>query len=74
MGYDTGTDMLLVASQLYYVDEALDLLYKMREMDPENPNIYRALTRLYLHKGCSGNAKRAHERELELGGVDPVNL
>lgn len=66
------TDMILVASQLFYVDEAIDLLYKMREMDPQNPNIYRALTRVYLHKGCPGHAKQAHDMELKLGGLDPI--
>jgi hypothetical protein len=67
------TDMILVASQLFYVDEAIDLLYKMRDMDPENPNIYRAMTRVYLHKGCPGMAKQAHDKELQLGGIDPIN-
>lgn len=68
------TDMCLMASQLLYVDEALDLLYKMGDMDPQNPNIQRALVRVYLMKGCPGLAKQALDKELELGGVDPINL
>ena len=68
------TDMILVSTQLYYVDEAIDLLYKMRDMDPQNPNIYRALTRAYLHKGCPGTAQQALDKELQLGGIDPINL
>ena len=66
------TDLLLVCAQLNYVDEALDLLTKMAAMDPQNPNIYRALTRVYLAKNCPAHAKQAHDRELQLGGLDPV--
>lgn len=66
------TDLLLVCSQLDYIDEALDLLYKMAEMDPNNPAIYRAMTRVYLAKNCPAHALKAHDKELELGGLDPV--
>lgn len=66
------TDYLLVCSQLNYVDQGLDLLYKMAEMDPNNPAVYRALTRVYLQKNCPVHARRAHDKELELGGLDPV--
>jgi len=66
------TDLLLVSAQLNYVDEALDLLYKMAEMDPNNPNIYRALVRVYLTRGCPAHARKAHQKELELGGLDPI--
>jgi hypothetical protein len=66
------TDYLLVCSQLNYIDEALDLLYKMAEMDPNNPAIYRAMTRVYLAKKCPVHAQKAHDKELQLGGLDPV--
>ncbi len=66
------TDLLLVCSQLNYIDEALDLLYKMAEMDPNNPAVYRAMTRVYLAKNCPVHAQKAHDKELELGGLDPV--
>lgn len=66
------TDLLLICSQLNYIDESLDLLYKMAEMDPQNPAIYRAMTRVYLAKSCPVHAQKAHDKELELGGLDPV--
>ncbi|MBT9585812.1 hypothetical protein IV102_20895 [bacterium] len=66
------TDFLLVCAQLNYVDEALDLLYKMADMDPQNPNVYRALTRVYLTKNCPAHAQDCHNKELQLGGLDPV--
>ncbi len=68
------TDYLLVCAQLLRVDNALSLCREMSQMDPQNPNIYRALTRIYLMKSCPAHAKEALQKELQLGGVDPVGL
>jgi hypothetical protein len=66
------TDYLLVCAQVLEIDRAFELLEKMKSMDPNNPRIYRALTRIYIQKGCPAHAKAAHDRLVELGGRDPV--
>lgn len=68
------TDYLLVCSQLLRVDNALSLMKEMAEMDPQNPRVFRALTRVYLLKNCPAHAKEAWNKEIQLGGVDQVGL
>jgi hypothetical protein len=68
------TDYLLVCSQLLRVDNALSLMKEMAAMDPQNPRVFRALTRVYLLKNCPAHAKEAWNTEIQLGGVDPVGL
>lgn len=68
------TDYLLVCSQLLRVDNALSLMLEMSGMDPQNPRVFRALTRVYVLKNCPAHAKEAFDREIQLGGVDPVGL
>lgn len=68
------TDYLLVCSQLLRVDNALSLMREMSAMDPQNPRVFRALTRVYLLKNCPAHAKEAFDMEIKLGGVDPVGL
>lgn len=65
-------DLFLLYNQRKMIDKSLHLLQQMSEMDPENPVIYRALVRAYLAKGCPAHALQAHERELQLGGTDPI--
>lgn len=66
------TDRLLVGSQLLQVGDVLSLAKQMAKLDPNNPLVYRVLTRAYLAKGCPAHAKQAHDRQLELGGIDPI--
>ncbi len=66
------TDYLLVCSQVLDLDRVFELAEKMKEMDPKNPRIYRVLTRIYIRKGCPGHAKAAHDKEIALGGLDPI--
>ena len=68
------TDYLLVCSQLTRVDEAYSLCREMAGMDSQNPRVFRALTRVFLLRGCPAHAKEAHDNELKLGGYDPVGL
>jgi hypothetical protein len=66
------TDRLLVGAQLVQVGDVLSQAKEMAKEDPNNPQVYRVLTRAYLLKGCPAHAKQAHDREIELGGIDPV--
>lgn len=66
------TDYLTVCAQVLDVDRVFELAEKMKEMDPQNPQIYRVLTRLYLRKGCPGHAQAAYNKQIELGGLDPI--
>lgn len=66
------TDRLLVSSQLVEVGDVLSQAKQMANEDPNNPLVYRVLTRAYLAKGCPAHAKLAHDRQLELGGIDPI--
>lgn len=66
------TDYLLVSSQLVRVDDVVSLCREMAKMNPNNPDVFRALTRAYLAKGCPAHAREAHAMEIQLGGVDPV--
>jgi len=66
------TDYLLVCAQLYRVDETLTLVQEMSNMDPQNPNLFRALARVYLAKNCPALAKQAYDTEIQLGGYDPL--
>jgi len=66
------TDYLLVCSQILDIDRAMELIEKMRAIDPKNPRVFRALTRIYLRKGCPGHAMAAHKKLEKLGGLDPI--
>lgn len=66
------TDMFLLYLQRKMIDKYLHLLQQMSDIDPENPVIWRGLVRAYLSKGCPAHALEARERELQLGGVDPI--
>ncbi|MCA9777448.1 MAG: hypothetical protein KC800_12045 [Candidatus Eremiobacteraeota bacterium] len=66
------TDYLLVCSQVVDIDRAFELTEKMKAMDPENPRIYRVLTRLYIYRSCPAHAKAAHDKLNALGGRDPI--
>lgn len=66
------TDYLLVCSQVTDIDRAFELTEKMKAMDPENPRIYRVLTRLYIYRSCPAHAKAAHDKLNALGGRDPI--
>lgn len=66
------TDYLLVSSQLNQVDTVVSLCQKMAAMDPQNPRVFRALTRAYLAKGCPAHAKQAYDTQIQLGGSDPI--
>ncbi|MBI3926409.1 MAG: hypothetical protein HY319_12785 [Armatimonadetes bacterium] len=65
-------DMFMLYAQKKMVDKYIHLLQDMIALDPENPVLYRALTRAYLLKGCPAHALEAHEREIQLGGYDPI--
>lgn len=66
------TDMFLLYVQRKMVDKYLPLLQQMSDRVPDNPILYRALVRAYLNKGCPAHAMQARQRELQLGGVDPI--
>jgi hypothetical protein len=66
------TDYLTVCAQVLDIDRVFELAEKMKEMDPQNPRIYRVLTRIYLRKGCPGHAKAAYDKQIELGALDPI--
>jgi DNA-binding transcriptional activator of the SARP family len=66
------TDLFLLYTQRKMIDKYLHLLQQMVDLDPENPILYRALVRAYLSKGCPAHALQARERELQLGGSDPI--
>lgn len=66
------TDYLLASAQLMQVDDVVALCQQMAAMDGKNPNVFRALTRAYLAKGCPAHAKQAHDTEMQLGGADPI--
>ena len=66
------TDYLLVCSQLMQVDEAVKICREMAEMNPNNPRVFRALTRAYLTRSCPAHARQAYDNEIRLGGVDPL--
>jgi hypothetical protein len=66
------TDYLTVCAQVLDIDRAFELAEKMKEMDPQNPRIYRVLTRIYLRKGCPAHAKAAYDKEIALGALDPI--
>lgn len=66
------TDRLLVGAQLVQVGDVLSQAKEMAKEDPNNPLVYRVLTRAYLYKGCPAHAKQAHDKEIELGGIDPI--
>lgn len=66
------TDYLLVCAQLNRIDESLTLVQEMSNMDPQNPNLFRALARVYLAKSCPALAKQAYDTEIQLGGYDPL--
>lgn len=66
------TDLFLLYTQRKMIDKYLHLLQQMSEKDPENPIIYRGLVRAYLAKGCPAHAEEARQREIQLGGVDPI--
>ena len=66
------TDYLLVCAQVNEVDRSMEIIEKMRQLDPKNPRIYRALTRIYILKGCPAHAKSAHDQLVALGGRDPI--
>ena len=66
------TDYLLLCSQILDIDRAMEVLEKMRAMDPNNPLVFRALTRIYLLKNSPGHALAAHKKLEELGGRDPI--
>ncbi|MEW6278064.1 MAG: hypothetical protein AB1758_05535 [Candidatus Eremiobacterota bacterium] len=65
-------DLFLLYNRLSMVDERLHLLQEMSAIDPENPVIYRGLVRSYLDKSCPAHALEAHQRELQLGGIDDI--
>lgn len=66
------TDLFLLYNRLKVLDKSLDLLRNMIRTDPDNPILYRALTRIYLEKGCPAHARQAWEKEIALGGTDPI--
>jgi hypothetical protein len=66
------TDYLLVCSQVNEIDRVFELVEKMKAMDPNNPRIYRVLTRVYVRRSCPAHAKAAHDKLVELGGRDPI--
>jgi hypothetical protein len=66
------TDFLLVCAQLVRVDDCIALTREIAAMDGKNPQAFRALTRALLAAGCPAHAKQAHDKEIELGGFDPV--
>lgn len=68
----TWCDLFLLYQNRKMIDKYLHILQDMANQDPENPVIQRALVRAYLSKGCPAHAKAALDKEIQLGGMDPV--
>jgi len=68
----TWCDLFLLYQNRKLIDKYLHILQDMARQDPENPVIQRALVRAYLSKGCPAHAREAREKELQLGGIDPL--
>jgi hypothetical protein len=68
----SATELFLVYNQYRTLDKGIHLLQVWREMEPDNPNVYRYLTRAYILRGCPLNARQALQQEIQLGGTDPV--
>lgn len=66
------TELFLMYSQYHTLDKLVHHLQAWRETEPDNPNVYRVLARLYLMKGCPLKAREALEQEVRLGQPDPV--
>lgn len=66
------TDMFLLYTTMSLVDKNIHLLQEMIKQDPENPVLYRALVRAYLTRGCPAHAKEVLDKEIALGGHDPI--
>lgn len=68
----SSTEMFLVYNTYHTLDKCLHLLQVWRAAEPNNPNVYRYLTRAYLLKGCPLSAREALQQEIQYGGNDPV--
>ena len=52
-------DLLLVQMQHQALDKYLHLLERMLDLDPENPNLLRALSQAYADRGAPAHAQQA---------------
>lgn len=68
----SSTELFLVYNQYRTLDKLVHLLQLWRDSQPDNPSVYRYLTRAYLLKACPFNARQALQQEIHLGGTDPV--
>jgi len=68
----SATELFLVFNQYHTLDKLVHLLQDWRTNQPDNPEVYRYLTRAYLLKGCPFHARQALQQEIRLGGTDPV--
>lgn len=66
------TELFLVYNQYHMLDKLVHHLQVWRDVDPQNPNIYRYLCRAYLLRGCPLLAREALAEAHRLGAVDPV--
>ncbi|HXE71530.1 MAG TPA: hypothetical protein VNO81_02630 [Candidatus Nitrosotenuis sp.] len=65
-------DLFLLYNQLGILDKQIHIVREMIKLDPENPVLYRALTRLYVSRGCPAHALEAREKEIQLGFSDVI--
>lgn len=66
------TELFLMYNQYHTLDKLVHHLQSWRDVEPDNPNVYRVLARVYLMKGCPLQARAALEQEVRLGQPDPV--
>lgn len=68
----SSTEMFLVYNHYKTLDKGIHLLQNWANMEPTNPNVFRYLCRAYILKGCPLMAQQALQKEIQLGGIDPV--
>ncbi|MCL5773680.1 MAG: hypothetical protein M1536_04800 [Firmicutes bacterium] len=64
--------LFLLYNQFRSWDKLLHLCEDLRDIDPQNPIVYRMLARLYMLKDCPYYAKDALNKAVSLGAVEEV--
>ena len=68
----SATELFLVLNHYKTLDKGIHLLQEWAKLEPTNPNVFRNLCRGYILKGCPLMAQQALQKEIQLGGNDPV--
>ena len=68
----SATELFLVFNHYKTLDKGIHLMQEWAKLEPTNPNVFRNLCRGYILKGCPLMAQQALQKEIQLGGNDPV--